>query len=79
MIRAPIQMLTGVLNFHWVRSEYRIRKRSSSIAGKISSAKIFAHEFSRAFCSRKVREFVISVRDSCCELFIRNAIETPPF
>ena len=41
------------------------RKRSSSIAGKISSAKIFAHDFSRAFFSRSVRAVKLSSKDNC--------------
>ncbi len=40
--------LTGVLDLD-VLSLYRTEKRSSSIAGKISSAKIFAQDFSRVF------------------------------
>ena len=40
-------------------------KSFSSIAGKISSAKTFAHDFSKAFCSLAVRPEKLSVMDSC--------------
>ena len=55
---------TGVFGLEAL-DEYRMRKGSSLIAGKISSAKTFAHERSNAFCSREVRPPKLSVSDNC--------------
>ena len=64
MISAPMITLTGVLALDAL-SLYRTEKRSSSIAGKISSAKIFAQDFSRAFFSRSVSDIKLSSKDNC--------------
>ena len=42
---------------------YKKENDFSSIAGKISSAKVFAQECSKAFCSLAVSPFVQSVKD----------------
>lgn len=54
-MRAPIITFTGALGLDAL-SLYKTENRSSSIAGKISSAKIFAQDFSKAFLSRSARE-----------------------
>ena len=64
MMSAPIITFTGVLGLDDL-SQYRTEKRSSSIDGKISSAKIFAHDFSKAFLSRSVRAVKLSSNDNC--------------
>ncbi len=56
---------TVFIGIVYASSLYRTEKRSSSIAGKISSAKIFAHDFSSAFFSRSVRAVKLSSKDSC--------------
>ena len=56
---------TVFIGIVYASSLYRTEKRSSSIAGKISSAKIFAHDFSDAFFSRSVRAVKLSSKDSC--------------
>ena len=43
---------------------YKIEKRSSSIAGKISVANICAHEFSSVFFSQAVSEIKLSSNDT---------------
>ena len=55
---------TGVFGLEAL-DEYRTRNGSSLIAGNISSAKTFAHERSRAFCSRDVSPPRLSVKDNC--------------
>ena len=57
-----MQIFTGVLGLD-AFAEYKIENDFSSIAGKISSAKVFAQEFSKAFCSLAVSPFVQSVKD----------------
>lgn len=64
MISTPMITLTGELDLDAL-SLYRTEKRSSSIAGKISSAKIFAQDFSRAFFSRSVSAIKLSSKDNC--------------
>ena len=44
------------------------------MAGNISSAKIFAHDFSRAFCSLDVRLKKLSTMDICWQEFYLNDI-----
>ena len=63
-ISAPTMMFTGVFGLD-AFSEYRTRKRSSSIAGNISSENTFAHDFSRHFLSRSVRRRLRSNIESC--------------
>ena len=55
---------TGALGLDAL-SLYKTENRSSSIAGKISSAKIFAHDFYNAFLSRSVRVMKLSSNDNC--------------
>lgn len=74
MIRAPMQIFTGVLGLD-AFAEYKIENDFSSIAGKISSAKVFAQECSKAFCSLAVSPFVQSVKEiyhsvvNLCKIF----------
>ena len=56
---------TVFIGIVYASSLYRTEKRSSSIAGKISSAKIFAQDFSRAFFSRSVSDIKLSSKDNC--------------
>ena len=56
---------TVFIGIVYASSLYRTEKRSSSIAGKISSAKIFAQDFSRAFFSRSVSAIKLSSKDNC--------------
>ena len=51
----------------------------SSIAGNNSSTKTFAHDFSKAFCSRAVRPEKLSVMDNCRYAFSLNDIENTCF
>ena len=60
-------------------SLYKTEKRSSSIAGKISSAKIFAQEFSNAFLSRSVRFIKLSSNDNCWQSFVLKDIRGTTF
>lgn len=69
---------TGVLGLEDL-SLYKTEKRSSSIAGKISSAKIFAQDFSNAFLSRSVRVIKLSSNDNCWQSFVLKDIEHTTF
>jgi hypothetical protein len=64
MMSAPTITFTGVFGLDAL-SLYRTEKRFSSMAGNISSAKIFAQDFSNAFCSLAVNPEKLSVNDNC--------------
>ena len=64
MISAPIITFTGVLGLDAL-SLYKTEKRVSSMAGKISSAKILAQDLSKAFFSRSVKFIRLSFNDNC--------------
>ena len=70
-MRAPMMTFTGVFGLDAL-SEYRTEKRSSSIVGKTSSAKTFAQEFKRTFCSRGVKTLKQSKSEICWDSFVRN-------
>lgn len=59
-----MQIFTGVFGLD-AFDEYKTENGFSSIAGKISSAKVFAQECSKAFCSLDVSPFVQFVKDIC--------------
>ena len=73
MMRAPMITFTGALGLDAL-SLYRTAKRSSSIAGKISSAKTFAQDFSNAFLSRSVSVMKLSSKDNCWQSFVLKDI-----
>jgi hypothetical protein len=60
----PTVTFTGVFGLDAL-SLYNTEKRFSSIAGNILSAKIFAQDFSCAFCSLAVNPEKLSVNDIC--------------
>lgn len=48
-----------------MKPSFRIVSKYLRMAGKISSAKTFAHECSNAFCSRNVSPSKLSAKDNC--------------